>query len=432
LAILPGRSQTLFQFQYELPNTDTTRYQAFTMLSGIGQGFARIRYYTAGASQPNITAVELEEVFWTNADGEVDETIKGYIAKQPVAMVGAIPEVFPMPVFWFKQDDLGLLQPWGTTTAFDPNAPPSPTRFLEAEILDPSNLRKSMVLQYFNRRDSVYQRLFEGVSRGPAQTVDATMHLIIVANVNEPKIGPSTDKDKDLVLATMTSLAGEMKVKTNQIIIAGANYSKATVLKSIQNLKPGKNDIIFFYYSGHGFKQPTAEIGNPANFSNFPFLDLRPNENLDFDTYALGIDSVYRMLLRKGARCNIILGDCCNNDPNNTNVVAKPPGETRGPVMPRNMRNMELLFLQPGNVLATAANVTERASSNNDFGGFFTYFFKAALNFYVSPMRLQPPTWNELLQNARTETYKKARRTYCDKPNIPANICNQTPIFRLQ
>jgi hypothetical protein len=251
--------------------------------------------------------------------------------------------------------------------------------------------------------------------------------------VKDEKIGASAEKDKNVMLKTLKDLAGNMKVKTNDIIISGSNYSKKSLLDALAKLKPAKNDMVVFYYSGHGFRKSKTPLANLPKDSIFPHLDLRANPNQDYNVQSLGIDSVYRTLLRKGARFNLVLGDCCNAAVEATNTVARPPGEPRGPVLQKSPRNMEMLFLnpKPTAVLATAANVQELASSNNNFGGFFSYFFTAALNFYVSPLRVDPPSWESLLRDAQAETAKKARRTYCDTPRIPSNICKQNPIYNV-
>jgi hypothetical protein len=316
------------------------------------------------------------------------------------------------------------------------NASPeeAPRFYDNARLIEQADLKKDFVLQYFNRRDSVYQRMFEGVARGSGlNTATMTMHIIIVANVNDDSIGASAAKDKDEMLKMLNNLAGTMKVKTNEVVIAGDNYSKKNLLNALSKLQPQKQDMVIFYYSGHGFrKSKTAEANLPMD-GIFPHLDLRANKNQDYLKESIGIDSIYNVLVRKGARFNLVLGDCCNSVVEATNTVSKPPGAPRGPELEKSMRNLQTMFLQPTpvSIIATAANVQELASSNNNFGGFFSYFFRSTLNFYLSPLRVDTPTWEALLQEAQAETAKKARRTYCSRPFIPANICKQTPIFNV-
>jgi hypothetical protein len=278
--------------------------------------------------------------------------------------------------------------------------------------------------------------MFEGVARGGPNAVNTsnmTMHIIIVANVNDTSIGPSAAKDKDDMLKMLNNLAGTMKVNTSTIIISGNNYSKKSLLNALSKFKPNQQDMVIFYYSGHGFRKSTTPLANLPKDSIFPHLDLRANYNQDYMKESLGIDSVYRTLLRKGARFNLVLGDCCNAAVQATNTVGKPPGATRGPELDKSMRNIQTMFLSPAptSILATSANVQELASSNNKFGGFFSYFFRSTLNFYLSPMRVEPPSWEALLFDAQTQTAKKASNTICKIPNMPSARCKQKPIYNV-
>ena len=81
-------------------------------------------------------------------------------------------------------------------------------------------------------------------------------------------------------------------------------------------------------------------------------------------------------------------------------------------------------------VLATAASSGQLASSNNDFGGFFSFYFKMAMENYSSKLR-NNPTWDLILQDTQKQTIFKAKHTYYDKPYIPENVCQQNPDYRI-
>ena len=425
-------AQVIYNFRYQLPQVDTTNYDAFVVIAGAGGGFARVKYWSAEQNKSVIIEAQLQDTFATDGDGITDESRKGYVTLQPKSLNGQASNI-PQVVYWFKANENDQMEPWGV--ALKNGAPGDAPRFYDhVRMIEQADLKKDFVLQYFNRRDSVYQRMFEGVARGPGlSTSNMTMHMIIVANVDDDSIGASAAKDKDEMMKMLNSLAGSMKVKTNAIVIAGDNYSKKSLLNALSGLQPQKQDMVIFYYSGHGFRrQKTTSANLPMN-GIYPHLDLRANKQQDYLKESIGIDSVYSILLRKGARFNLVLGDCCNSVVEATNTVAKPPGVPRGPELEKSMRNVQAMFLDPAPVaiIATAANVQELASSNNNFGGFFSYFFRSTLNFYLSPLRVDPPTWESLLREAQTETVKKARRTYCSRPFVPANICKQTPIFNV-
>jgi hypothetical protein len=35
------------------------------------------------------------------------------------------------------------------------------------------------------------------------------------------------------------------------------------------------------------------------------------------------------------------------------------------------------------------------------------------------------------MNNVTSQTVSKAQHTYCDKPYIPANLCDQTPVIQI-
>jgi hypothetical protein len=276
--------------------------------------------------------------------------------------------------------------------------------------------------------------MFEGVARGgTTANSNIVMHVIIVANTNDKKIGASCAMDMKDMQQRFDSMAYYMRINTNPITISGNSYNKKNIEAALTKLKPAKQDIVVFYYSGHGFrKEPAVPGSDRSENSIYPFLDLRANTKQDYMVESMGIDTIFKWIKSKGARFNLVLGDCCNAAVEETNVEAKPVGKKRGSALRVNQQNLNALFLnpQPMSVLATAADVQQLASSNNKFGGFFSYFFKAALEFRLS-MFSPNPSWEQVLQDAKVETAKKARRTYCDSPYIPANICKQSPIYTL-
>ena len=67
-----------------------------------------------------------------------------------------------------------------------------------------------------------------------------------------------------------------------------------------------QNDIVMFYYSGHGFRYP-----NDA--SDYPRMWLKTGSDENVETNNLRIEEdVYDHIIKMGAGVNIVLSDCCN------------------------------------------------------------------------------------------------------------------------
>ncbi len=243
------------------------------------------------------------------------------------------------------------------------------------------------------------------------------------------------------VVETFSGLTNFLGIKIFSKTISGNEYSKKNIQTAINNIKPSANDIVIFYYSGHGFRLPE----NSRRFPNLKLKNFRNDrrnfrdsilwinkDRQDNITYSLNIEDIFNSIKAKKARFNLVLSDCCNNDIFSTNSTGSKPLKTKGSGVEWNEDNIRVLFLNknPMSILATAAQSGQKASSNNDFGGFFSYFFKTSMENYCSKLK-KDGTWDLILQDTQKQTSFKARHTYCDKPYIPENICQQYPDYKI-
>ena len=127
-----------------------------------------------------------------------------------------------------------------------------------------------------------------------------------------------------------------------------------------------------------------------------------------------------------------MISDCCNTVPEARNAVGRPVLQQRGSDLEWNTDNCKALFLNPNPVslLTTAADLGQKASSNNQFGGFFSYFFKTAMENHFARF-VKNVTWDGVMQETTKETIFKANHTYCDKPYTDENICKQNPFYKM-
>jgi len=317
----------------------------------------------------------------------------------------------------------------------------SKTSFV-AELIGNEGLNRNFVLQFFSEDEDFYTNLFNTKTRGlTAVEKNIKLYLLIAADTLDKEIGSACSKDMERTVETFTGLANFLGIKIFAKTISGAAYSKKNVQAAINNLKPSADDIVVFYYSGHGFR-------TPENLRRFPNLKLKNFRNdrrnfrdsiswikkdrQDNITYSLNIEDIFNLIKTKKARFNLVLSDCCNNDIFSTNAIGSKPLKTKGSGVEWNEDNIRALFLNknPMSILATAAQSGQKASSNNDFGSFFSYFFKISMESYCSKLK-NNGNWDLILQDAQKQTSFKARHTYCDKPYIPENICQQFPDYKI-
>ena len=209
--------------------------------------------------------------------------------------------------------------------------------------------------------------------------------------------------------------------------ISGSSYNKNNVVNTLaRKITPGPQDIVVFYYSGHGYRLP-------KDTKRYPFIDLRAKPTDNYLTECLNIEAVFATIKRKNARLNLVISDCCNSLVETPNAAGTGLSGTKSLGTNFSFNNVKTLFLNPTpmSILATAADVDQKATSNNYYGGFFTNLLLRSLNSYGSIFQTLP-NWQQVLTSARNQTSSLASKTYCAEPDIRENLCNQAPIFSIK
>lgn len=139
---------------------------------------------------------------------------------------------------------------------------------------------------------------------GSLSVKDVKLHLLVVADTNDPKIGSSVRQDLDDVSNLFRKAAREVGIKYQINKLYGNTFDKSSIMSKINSLGIKSNDVVIFYYSGHGY--------NDTSRSN-----RFPSMSLDGPDY--GLESIHRYIKGKGARLNITVGDLCNSIPRSRN-----------------------------------------------------------------------------------------------------------------
>jgi hypothetical protein len=409
-------------------SADTVQYNAFLFMYEDGGGLVRLRYKDPVSKKDILEELDLQEENFFTSIGEIDSTKTKYKAINKRVLSDDMPtqkQESPI-VFYFKTDAKNRLSPAKVSIDGVPdNLNNKP--FIQARLIEKSGLNSAFLLGYFYATDELYNNFFVEKSRGlTAEEKKIRMHVIIVANSNDTSIGVSCAKDAE----TMKQMFGDIAkfltlTPTPPIIIKGADYTLANVNRVIDNLKPDKNDVVVFYYSGHGYSNRV-----PNDPKIYPYLDLRANPKQDPRKETLNIEEVFNRLNKKPtrARLNLVIADCCNVDI----IVNKPKGtkgmgKDKGPMELMSEPNLKTLFIKErGSILLTAAKKGQEAITNDELGSFYTYFFRSSMGYQCSIIN-NATSWDKVINDTKKLVEYKAAHTYCKKPYIPENICAQNP-----
>lgn len=402
-------------------------YEALLVADDAGTSFARISFTTT-ADQPSMLAEMTSTLqFITGEDGQTDTTQFFYKIASPVIIRGNKQTTIPEVEFWFRMNPVTKLAEPASVKMTSAGIADQGSPFVTAQLLGSESLTRASLLPFFEDNDSFLNNLFNPAVRGLTDLEKMTrIHLLIVANTNDATIGVPCNNSMNLIEETFSNLAAYMGLQILVTKVFGPTYNKANIEKQISLLKPGFNDVLIFYYVGHGFRKAKDN-------RSFPFLDLRANPKEDFMQQSLNLEDIYNSLKLKNARLNIVLGDCCNADPFAGNPMAAADPRPRASELDFNLEKCRALFLSTKrmSLLMTAAEKGQLASCNVDLGAFFSFYFKGSLEGYLRDAKNKNVSWYQVIDRAKLQTVDKARRTYCSKPYVATNICRQTPQYQV-
>lgn len=420
-------AQSVYHLQYDFnTDNDSTSYTSFLLLNNNGTGLLKTKYKDPVSGQDVLLQWQTEEQYLVNKDGIEDTN---------TLLIKTIPpgndqlQLADLVIIFRMNPATGYFEPAGISKDTRDPVIKAGT-FFKASLVEQKELKKEFVLQFFNKNEDLYTGLFRPRTRGfsPAEK-NSKFHLIVVGDIEDSTIGPACNKDLQRTVETFDSLRKYLGI-TGFITttIAGKELSKTNVQKAVDNLSPASNDMVVFYYSGHGFRTLEENRAYP----NMKLKTFHTNRKDVLDN-SLNIEDIFLAIKKKGARFNLVISDCCNDDIQSTNINGTKPGKTRGSGIEWSENNVRTLFLdkKPVSILVTAALSGQRAASNKNFGSFFSYFFKTSLEDYASRSK-NNVSWEQLLQEAKRQTVLKANRTYCAEPKIPENVCQQVPLYRIE
>lgn len=247
-----------------------------------------------------------------------------------------------------------------------------------------------------------------------------TFHAIIFADTKDNRIGSSTKLDmnnvQNMLVEVQSSLAGKMEFV--YYIYPDTYCSPQMLRKVLDNIKCGSDDVVFFYYTGHG-------VRSMQDISPYPQLCLGQHDQ----SQMISLEGVDRALAKKNPRLRFVIADCCNSE---SEYVTPKLEISKGNSMINSKKevNYEKLFMgKYGNAIVSSSKAGETSSCNNQLGGFFTYCFLAVLE---NAIEQDVSDWNEIMEAIQESTINlssnKMHPVYDVALSTTSPIAQPTPV----
>ncbi|GAB4333121.1 MAG: hypothetical protein OHK0038_09130 [Flammeovirgaceae bacterium] len=214
------------------------------------------------------------------------------------------------------------------------------------------------------------------------------------ADTFDSKIGESCLSDYEKMEVEFATMARANGMKMNRLFFHDYDFTKEKLKSVLENIHCEKDDVVFFYYSGHGARAAGDE-------SKWPQLSMGMEPKTDVQHFPLAF--VDEMLAEKKPRFRFLMADCCNKTVGGiTSKTSRSFSEVEESMKPSEKAYRELFRKLKGKIICTSASPGEYALGNEK-GGIFTMNF---LNALSESVLVGKGDWYAILDYAKKATMK--------------------------
>lgn len=250
------------------------------------------------------------------------------------------------------------------------------------------------------------------------------LRSIIFADNNDDRIGKGVQCNLEEIQEQIDIIASCIGMDDNTaapLIYEQFNCNPQKLRECIKNFKCGTDDIVLFFYFGHGGR-------SPQDSSEFPQMCL--GTNFSKQDLWVPLEDVKNAIMKQRPRFLLVFGDLCNSsDPGISPKYGVLNSASASEISATQKEAMKRLFLNcRGSVIASGSTKGEYSWYYNvhpDGGGFFTTVFQVELENYAA--KNPSADWNTLLGKVRDGVVGLTREMKTRNPDMTI----QTPRFKV-
>lgn len=233
------------------------------------------------------------------------------------------------------------------------------------------------------------------------------IHAILVSDTSDPSIGDGCQRNHDFMIEKLRMIANKADLTFKLTEITDYQVNTKKILGVINKLKVDQNDVVWFYYSGHGIN---------SSKDRWPRLLIPGRQKLP-------LSDLHEQLKSKDPRLLLTIGDCCNFTINGVPLEAGL--SSKAPFL---SENCERLFKEAsGAILASGSSPNQASNYFDNIGGIFTSSLIDALKESLQGENGDKADWGAVFQRSVQLTRDLA--TVFDKPQKPQFIGTEQILY---
>lgn len=237
-------------------------------------------------------------------------------------------------------------------------------------------------------------------------------------------IGWSCKRDMRYMKVVMAEMAHSINMNLATYYYDGQDITANRLKSVLQNLNCSPQDIVFFYYTGHG-----GRAQNDPN-TKFPQLLCKPTSDGWSDNNMIPVDYISKTIAQKHPQLHIVFTDCCNNE---SRFITPKTGmyTSKGATVIKETTKrlyQTLLKNKQGHVIVSSSKPGQISNCMDYEPGMGMASFSFLVEIELAEESQPNIDWNTLLSKASKRTDTMARE---QQQRLQQKIVGQEMVFEI-